>query len=244
MEKQSCPAPLEGLSPQEIYTLCGAIDIESLFGLGDKKTLLRQSEDHAEALKESLKKKEILDSEGKLTKRAVLLIKALETYSQSKEYARINNLWIALSGTRKEDHVVILFEDEKDASYRLELWPRKRIISLLMATYDFFRKPADAKDFEYLRRDLEESDLERAKKTELTDRPVLNVEWFRRPAAKDTQIGYEHKLFFSDNGEIVQLDIVEQTYAHASLFYLYKQVFDWLHIPCGKEALMNHGPKH
>lgn len=133
MEKQSCPAPLEGLSPQEIYALCGTIDIESLFDLGDKKTFLRQSEDDTEILKESLRKKEILDSEGKLTKRAVLLIKALEVYSQSKEYARINNLWIALSGTRKEDHVVILFEDEKDISYRLELWPRKRIISLLMA---------------------------------------------------------------------------------------------------------------
>ena len=236
--------PMEGLSPAEIYMLCGAVDIEALFGLEDKKTVFIKTKADVLKLKVSLQEKELLNPEGRLTKKGALLIKALEIYSKSKAYARINNLSIALSKSRKEDNVVILFEDEPEVSYRLELWPRKRVISLLMDVYDFFRRPAKTRDFEYLIRDMEGQDLERVKTMDLIGRPVINFEWFRRPGKRDEKIGYEHKLFFADGDKIVQLDAVHRDYAYISLFYLYKQVFDWLGIPYGREVLTDNEPQH
>ena len=61
--------PMEGLSPAEIYMLCGAVDIEALFGLEDKKTVFIKTKADVLKLKVSLQEKELLNPEGRLTKR-------------------------------------------------------------------------------------------------------------------------------------------------------------------------------
>ena len=235
---------IDGFSPEEIYVLCGALEVEALFGLEEKKIVNINAKGNAQQQIDSLKEKGVLNTEERLTKRGALLIRALETYSKSNEYGKLNNLSIALTKQEGEDNVVILFEDEKDVSYRIEVWPRKRIISLLMARYDFFRRRAAKEDYEYLTREIESEALERIKKIDLIGKPTINFQWFKRPAEGDAKIGYEHKLFFTEEDQIIQLDVVEQTYAGVSLFYLYKQIFDWLNIPYGTEALINGQPKN
>lgn len=242
-EKTVCMVP-DGFGPGEIYALCGALDVDSVFGLEEKYIVKSDTNETEEQWVKRLKEKVVLDENGRLTSRGILLIQALEVYTKSDEYLKMNNLNIAVTKHGSEDNIVILFEDEADMNFRLEVWPRKRIISLLMAEYDFFRKRATDKDYTYLARSLSPEELSHVKQTELVGRPVINAEWFKRPEATDTELGYEHKLFFADGEQIIQLDITEQSYEEISLFYLYKQIFDWLNIPYGEGALIDEGVKN
>jgi hypothetical protein len=228
------PLILDGFSPAELYVLGTAVDITYLFGLPGPEQLSMLDDRIFEKAKQRLEKRKLLTESGTLTEQAGILIELLRSYAQSTVYVRINQQMIAF---QKQDskELIVLTEQEHWRSYRLELIPKSIFVIKLFKEHPFLRRKPTETEHKFLLRKLSEEEEKVWSAMPLDQTDLIAMEWMPR---KDSNLlrPYSHFLYLPINDELYRTDVVSQQTRKVSLFYLFKELFDWLNIPYEREA--------
>ena len=87
----------------ELYLLAAAFGGKALFGLPEKEIYQLKGDGVFQEAYQRLIDKEILTTEGKITRGGAFIIQAVEMYHQSKKYVRINNLMFAFQEKNQDE---------------------------------------------------------------------------------------------------------------------------------------------
>ncbi|MCO7127668.1 DUF5081 family protein [Sporolactobacillus shoreicorticis] len=228
------PFILDGLSPAELYVLGTSVDITYLFGLPEPEQLSMLDDQIFEKAKQRLQKKKLLTESGALTKQANILIELLKIYAQSAVYVRINRQMIAFRKPDGKD-LIVLTEQDQWRSYRLELIPKSIFVIVLFKEHPFLRRKPTETEHKFLLRKLSEEEEKVWSAVPLDQTDLISMEWMPRENSESLR-PYSHFLYLPIDDELYRTNVISQQTRKVSLFYLFKELFDWLNIPYGGEA--------
>jgi hypothetical protein len=225
---------LDGLTPAELYVLGTAADVHDLFGLPEQELLAMLDMKIFIKAKRSLQRKKILTDAGGLTEQAVLLIEMLKIYADSPAYVRINDQMAAFRKERSRD-LIVLTEQEPWRSYRLEVLPKSLLVTGLFQAHPFLNRKPTEEEQRFLLKEITAKEKKLWASISVNQTDLLAMEWM--PKEKSGYLRpYSHFLYVPVENQLFRTDVVSQKTRKASLFYLYKELFDWLDIPYGQEA--------
>lgn len=121
-------------SEQELICFNSILDGKNIIGIEFSNEKIKDESKYIEQTIEKLKRKNIIDKAGKLTKIGVLPILALEEYKKAKEHIRINTLNIGVL----EDNNFIVIDTMKD-DYNIYMSSKIEIIKEILKKSDFIR---------------------------------------------------------------------------------------------------------
>lgn len=225
---------IDGFSPAELYVLGTAFDVNQLFGLPEPQQLLMLDDQIFEKAKRSLQEKRLLKEAGALTDQAVLLIEMLDIYAQSSAYVRINEQMVAFRNQESKD-LIVLTEQSKWRSYRLEVLPKSLFVTQLFHTHPFLNRQPTEAEHKFLLKRITDEEEKKVASVRLGQTDLLAMEWMPRQDANLLR-PYSHFLYLPIGYEVFRKDVMSQQTRKVSLFYLYKELFDWLGIPYGQGA--------
>lgn len=228
------PLILDGFSPAEFYVLGTAVDIANLFGLPEPEQLSMLDDQIFEKAKRRLQERKLLTESGTLTEQAGVLIELLKIYAQSAVYVRINRQIIAFHKQGSKD-LIVLTEQVHWRSYRLELIPKSIFVIKLFKEHPFLRRKPTETEHNFLLRKLSEEEEKVWSAVPLDQTDLIAMEWMPREDSNSLR-PYSHFLYLPINDELYRTDVISQQTRKVSLFYLFKELFDWLNIPYEREA--------
>jgi hypothetical protein len=228
------PLILDGFSPAELYVLGTAVDIANLFGLPEPEQLSMLDDQIFEKAKQRLQERKLLTESGTLTEQANILIELLKIYAQSAVYVRINRQMIAFHKQDSKD-LIVLTEQARWSSYRLELIPQSIFVIKLFKEHPFLRRKPTETEHKFLLRKLSEEGEKVWSAVPLDQTDLIAMEWMSREDS-DSLRPYSHFLYVPIGKDLYRTDVINQQTRKVSLFYLFKELFDWLNIPYEREA--------
>ncbi|WP_309244912.1 DUF5081 family protein [Bacillus sp. WMMC1349] len=230
---------IDTLTASELYVLAGAVGVTYLFGLPEREQLALIDPDCAEKAKDSLIKKGVLTSEGKMTDAAFQLAEALKCYQKSSEYARFNNVMCAFL-PNDEEHIIVITEIEADTAYTVDFLEKREVYLTIISTVSFLLREPREKDQTFLLKNMNLEERAEVLEMDLEKAEVLAVETFKQAPEHDhTDTGlYESALYFTKGEDFIAIDPLRERYEWISIHMLNKRLFDALKIVYGKrEAL-------
>lgn len=225
---------IDGLSPAELYVLGTAVGIDKLFALPEPAQLSMLDKQIFARATRDLQRKKLLDDSATLTRQTVLLIDMLEIYAESSAYVRINDQMLAFRKNTSED-LIVLTEQEHWKSYRLEILPKSIFIMMLLKKHPFFKRQPTDVEYKFLLKKLSHEETVAWADMSLDQTDLIAMEWMPRQDS-DVLRPYSHVLYVPKDHGLFRTDVISQQTRQASLFYFYKELFDWLDIPYGQEA--------
>ncbi|TGA99997.1 DUF5081 family protein [Sporolactobacillus shoreae] len=228
------PLKIDGFSPAELYVLGTAVNIIDLFGLPESQQLGMLDDEIFIKAKRSLQEKGLLTDSGALTDAAGLLIEMLEVYAQSPAYVRINQQMVAFRKEESKD-LIVLTEQQKWQSYRLEVLPKSLFIVQLIQAHPLLNRQPTEAEHKFLLQRLTDEEEKKWEAVRVDQTDLLALEWMPREDAGYLR-PYSYSFYIPIEDELYRTDIRSQQTRKASLYYLYKELFNGLHIPYGQEA--------
>jgi len=216
----------------ELYLLAAAFEGEVLLGLPEKEIYQLLGEEVFEEANNRLIAKGILTKEGRLTKGGALIIKALESYHQSRKYVRINNLMFAFFEEEHKDELVMLSEIEKGEKYKLFIIAKSKVLKLLIDHFPIIGREPDEAEKEFRKHTL--THQERHEVDAYQPDHIMNMEVFdgslilKSESTRDT---HQQWLVFEREEKLIMVETQEKKYYHASQYFFMKMLFDELEFP-------------
>jgi hypothetical protein len=226
----------ESFNVPELYLLAAAFGGEVLFGLPEKGIYQLKGEAVFEEAHKRLIEKEIITSEGKITKAGAIIIQAIEYYHQSKKYVRINNLMFAFS-EHSEDELILLVEVEEQKEYKLFVVSKAIVLKMLGEKFPIIIREPKASEKNFLKKELTNKERHETEKLEPGD-SLINLEFFHldeQHIKAENPAHYQQWLAFPKNEKLIMVDTVQRKYYHASQYWFLKVLFDEMEFPY-KEA--------
>lgn len=119
----------------ELICLNSILDGKSIVGIEIKENENMLKDEYIDEAIIALKGKNIIDSNGKLTKKGIIPIKALEEYKNSERHISINELKIALLDAQN-----VIGIDCRENIYDISVFHKLSIINSILEKSEFMRK--------------------------------------------------------------------------------------------------------
>lgn len=221
-------------SVEELYLMAEACDVNTIFGLPDKKLQVLLNPDFNSDAESKLKEKNVLNEQSRLTEGGFFVVQALEEYLFSEEYMRINNLMVAFS--KNENNLIVLSEEKKEQEYKLLIYDKLSFLQELYLSIPFISRAPSLEDTEFTKKKIRNATRREWEKLLFEDN-VFNVELFNSADIEDEQDHHLQLIFFEKENKLIGIDVSEGRYYQFSQYYFLKFIFDSLHISFEKEDI-------
>lgn len=149
--------------------------------------------------KESLIRKRILETDGKLNKLSSQIVKNLDKYKKAKDYIWIND---SIASIDKTDDVVYLRKNKGD-DYTFRMLSKEHIVNSTIENYDFLLNA----DYEVSEDDQEKMTIKVFLATILNKKDMSNVLYIKKEYEKIQCI---YNIYYEDEGYIYKYDVLEK----------------------------------
>ncbi|EIT87250.1 hypothetical protein A374_01164 [Fictibacillus macauensis ZFHKF-1] len=216
-------------SAPELYLIAGALGLEYVFGLPDKEIFQFQGEQTFKNAHEQLKEKRILNLAGNITSGGAAVIQAVEIYTLSEKYVRLNNSIFAFK-EKKHNEVVCLVESKE--GYQLHIYSKMDLLKILMNNIPIMSREPLPDEKNYLKKELSLDERETVKGMQGV--APLNLEWVHvknEPAITTNAQFYQQWVIFNYEEKLIMMDAINKKYYQASQYWFLKILFDELDFP-------------
>ena len=149
--------------------------------------------------KESLIRKRILETDGKLNKLSSQIVKNLDKYKKAKDYIWIND---SIASIDKTDDVVYLRKN-KGNDYTFKMVSKEHIVNSTMENYDFLLNA----DYEVSEDDQEKMTIKVFLTTILNKKDMSKVLYIKKEYEKIQCI---YNIYYEEEGYIYKYDVLEK----------------------------------
>lgn len=149
--------------------------------------------------KESLIRKRILETDGKLNKLSSQIVKNLDKYKKAKDYIWIND---SIASIDKTDDVVYLRKN-KGNDYTFKMVSKEHIVNSTMENYDFLLNA----DYEVSEDDQEKMTIKVFLATILNKKDMSKVLYIKKEYEKIQCI---YNIYYEEEGYIYKYDVLEK----------------------------------
>lgn len=216
----------------ELYLLAAAFGGEVLFGLQEKAIYQLKGDGAFQEAYQRLIDKEILTTEGKITRGGAFIIQAVELYHQSKKYVRINNIMFAFQ-EKNQDELILLIEKEESEQYQLRVLSKAIVLKMLSDEIPLILREPKEEEKSFLKQELLHQERREIEEYE-PEKMFMNLELFHleeEPKDKTNSKYYQQWFIFTKDEKLIMLDIVNKNYYHASQYWFLKILFDEMDFP-------------
>ncbi|EUJ43861.1 DUF5081 family protein [Listeria fleischmannii] len=215
-------------SLEEMYLLAASFGGNSIFGLPAKSVLFMRDSQRMEEGYQELKQKGVLDEAGEVTQAGFHVIRALEEYTQSEKYVKVQEAIFAFPTDTKE--LIFIIKVGEKESYQLHRIDKVWVPLLLVQKIALVNRPAGEEEKNFLlRQERMESILAFQHRT--PPEALLEV------VILDASQKLTQWLIFEENTQLLALDAQANVLYRASQYWLMKLLFEALEIPYRKEEV-------
>lgn len=216
----------------ELYLLAAAFGGKALFGLPEKEVYQLKGDEVFQEAYQRLIDKEILTTEGKITRGGAFIIQAVEMYHQSKKYVRINNLMFAFQ-EKNQDELILLIEMEESEHYQLRVLSKAIVLKMLSDEIPLILREPKEEEKKFQQKELLHQERHEVEEYE-PESMFMNLELFHleeEPKNKFNPKYYQQWFIFTKDEKLIMVDVINKKYYHASQYGFLKILFDELEFP-------------
>ena len=182
------------ISSGEFYYFNKMLDGKDIYGV-----IYDESMEKGNNPKESLIRKRILETDGKLNKLSSQIVKNLDKYKKAKDYIWIND---SIASIDKTDDVVYLRKN-KGNDYTFKMVSKEHIVNSTMENYDFLLNA----DYEVSEDDQEKMTIKVFLTTILNKKDMSKVLYIKKEYEKIQCI---YNIYYEEEGYIYKYDVLEK----------------------------------
>lgn len=227
---------LKSFSIHELYFLSSAFDCQCIFGLPELQNLKIVPDETWKTVRSSLIEKELLDSDGKLTKEGAIVISMLEEYSKSDSLTIMNNFLIAACEDKDYSIVISLNKEDKYFVFKIDFVMMLQFLSEKIPSYAHRIPNEEEKTF--LKKEVTLTD--ELKEIFVSDSALFVQHYPIKELKADKNIKYDSWIFSIHDNKIFALDVHKEIAFLFSQYYFFERIYTWLNIPFKKEGSQGH----